>query len=76
MLVFTVKLKEEILVHHIFEINFSISFPHTHLLSHVYYTMTFFRVYLRNAAWTPFGMSAGCCLEANLTINFILKINK
>ena len=24
----------------------------------------------------PFGMSTGCCMETNLTINFILKINK
>ena len=24
----------------------------------------------------PFGMSTGCCMETNLTINFIYKIKK
>lgn len=51
MLMFTMNLQEGALVHHIFEIAFSISFPHTHLLSHLHYQITVSKVYLRKAAW-------------------------
>lgn len=51
MLMFIMNLKEGIFVPHILEINFSISFPKTHFLSHIHYKIAFFNVYSRNAVW-------------------------